>query len=165
MSRESARKVGSFVRRKKRIYQTYNYTCQVCGYCINEEIANFEEYEKPKFIDLKEYYKARSVLLSKIQIHHILPLSNGGKNNQNNLLLLCKSCHEEIHNLESQFEDSAILRCFDCSKLFPRKKINLKRSKDTYFNEVKNDYFEIIYKKTNKIVGYAIFNFTKRKID
>lgn len=41
--------------------------------------------------------------------------------------------------------------------------INIKKSKDTYFNELKKDYFEIIDKKTNKIVGYAIFNFTKRK--
>lgn len=41
--------------------------------------------------------------------------------------------------------------------------INLKKSKDTYFNEVKKDYAEIIDKKTNKIIGYAVFNFTKRK--
>ena len=41
--------------------------------------------------------------------------------------------------------------------------INLKKSKDTYFNEVQKDYAEIIDKKTNKIIGYAVFNFTKKR--
>lgn len=41
--------------------------------------------------------------------------------------------------------------------------INLKKSKDTYFNQKKKDFCEIIDKKTGEIVGYVIFNFTKRK--
>ena len=39
----------------------------------------------------------------------------------------------------------------------------LKKSKETYFNEVRKDYSEIIDKKTNRVIGFAIFNFTKRK--
>jgi len=30
------------------------------------------------------------------EIHHILPLSKGGGNNQENLMSLCKSCHSSI---------------------------------------------------------------------
>ena len=41
--------------------------------------------------------------------------------------------------------------------------INLKKCKDSYFNEVKKNYMEIIDKETGKIAGYALFNFTKRK--
>ena len=30
------------------------------------------------------------------EVHHILPLANGGTNDQSNLLALCKSCHSKI---------------------------------------------------------------------
>ena len=39
----------------------------------------------------------------------------------------------------------------------------LKKSKDTYFNEIKKDCAEIIDKDSGRIVGYAVFNFSKRK--
>ncbi|MEK6947618.1 MAG: hypothetical protein AABX19_00085 [Nanoarchaeota archaeon] len=32
-----------------------------------------------------------------------------------------------------------------------------------YFKKVKNDYFERIDEKTGNVVGYTIFNFTKKK--
>lgn len=32
-----------------------------------------------------------------------------------------------------------------------------------YFREVKDKFFERIDEKTGKVVGYAVFNFTKRK--
>lgn len=35
--------------------------------------------------------------------------------------------------------------------------------KEGYFREVKDKLFERIDKKTGKVVGYTIFNFTKRK--
>lgn len=30
------------------------------------------------------------------EVHHVLPLSNGGDNKTNNLMALCKSCHSRI---------------------------------------------------------------------
>lgn len=30
-------------------------------------------------------------------VHHIVPLSRGGKNEMSNLMSLCHSCHEKIH--------------------------------------------------------------------
>ena len=41
--------------------------------------------------------------------------------------------------------------------------VNMKKCKETYFHEIKKDYAEIIEIKTQKIVGYAFFNFMKRK--
>ncbi len=41
--------------------------------------------------------------------------------------------------------------------------INLRKTKDTYFDEIKKDFARILETKTNKIVGYAVFNFTKQK--
>lgn len=41
--------------------------------------------------------------------------------------------------------------------------ITFKRCKDTYFNEIEKNIEEIRDKKNNALVGFAIFNFTKRK--
>lgn len=31
------------------------------------------------------------------EVHHIVPLSEGGTNDEENLMSLCRSCHERIH--------------------------------------------------------------------
>ena len=31
------------------------------------------------------------------QVHHIVPLSEGGDNSEDDLMSLCKSCHSRIH--------------------------------------------------------------------
>ena len=31
------------------------------------------------------------------EVHHILPISQGGTHNRNNLMSLCKSCHNKTH--------------------------------------------------------------------
>lgn len=31
------------------------------------------------------------------EVHHILPISKGGTHDRNNLMSLCKSCHNKIH--------------------------------------------------------------------
>ncbi|WP_256262960.1 HNH endonuclease signature motif containing protein [Listeria monocytogenes] len=31
------------------------------------------------------------------EVHHILPISQGGTHDRNNLMSLCKSCHNKIH--------------------------------------------------------------------
>lgn len=32
------------------------------------------------------------------EVHHIVPLSEGGANDESNLMSLCRSCHEKIHH-------------------------------------------------------------------
>jgi len=32
------------------------------------------------------------------EVHHILPISKGGKHNKENLMSLCQSCHTKIHH-------------------------------------------------------------------
>jgi hypothetical protein len=55
---------------KQYILSRDNYTCQYC---------------KGKSKD------------SKLQVHHIIPRSQGGSNRPNNLLTLCKTCHDKLH--------------------------------------------------------------------
>ena len=31
------------------------------------------------------------------EVHHIVPLDEGGSNDESNLMSLCRSCHEKIH--------------------------------------------------------------------
>lgn len=31
------------------------------------------------------------------EVHHIVPISQGGTHNENNLMSLCQSCHTKIH--------------------------------------------------------------------
>jgi len=49
----------------------FNYECQVCGI-----------EENP----------------SKLVIHHIVPLSLGGRHHFSNITILCKKCHKNIHH-------------------------------------------------------------------
>ena len=32
------------------------------------------------------------------EVHHIVPLAEGGSNDESNLMSLCRSCHEKIHH-------------------------------------------------------------------
>ncbi|WP_331674013.1 HNH endonuclease signature motif containing protein [Blautia sp.] len=39
----------------------------------------------------------RGILVETQEIHHKLPLSEGGTHDRSNLIALCKSCHSQIH--------------------------------------------------------------------
>jgi len=56
---------------KLEVKKTYQHTCQFC----------YKQFPS-----------------NKLQIHHILRRKDGGTNDPNNLLPLCKSCHRSVHN-------------------------------------------------------------------
>ena len=45
---------------------------------------------------LCEQCKGKGRLTAAEEVHHILPLANGGTNDERNLMALCKSCHSRI---------------------------------------------------------------------
>ena len=45
---------------------------------------------------LCEQCKCEGRLTAAEEVHHILPLANGGTNDEGNLMALCKSCHSRI---------------------------------------------------------------------
>ncbi|NMX22022.1 hypothetical protein C5S30_06250 [ANME-1 cluster archaeon GoMg4] len=61
---------------RKRIYRRDGWQCQKCG--------------------------ATNVQL---HAHHIIPLSQGGSNEPDNLITLCKNCHAELHPLTTIWWD------------------------------------------------------------
>ena len=45
---------------------------------------------------LCEHCKSEGRITAAEEVHHILPLANGGTNDVRNLMALCKSCHSRI---------------------------------------------------------------------
>ena len=48
----------------------------------------------------------KGVLVPAQEIHHILPLSEGGTHDKSNLISLCKSCHAKIHADRGDYQGS-----------------------------------------------------------
>ena len=61
-------------------------------YC--EEHAKVMEQHYEKF---QRGYSPGKRYGSVEEVHHIIPLAEGGTNDESNLMSLCRSCHEKIH--------------------------------------------------------------------
>lgn len=57
-----------------------NYSCRVCGH---SELSNFSTADQYNKIHLA------------VQVHHIVPKKNGGKDTFRNLITLCEECHRK----------------------------------------------------------------------
>jgi 5-methylcytosine-specific restriction protein A len=82
-----------------------------------ERNAQYEKYERDRVATKRRYGKnwklirdayvkkhpfcelcfQKGVLAPVEEVHHILPLAEGGTNDRDNLISLCKSCHSRIH--------------------------------------------------------------------
>ena len=61
-----------------------NYTCQICGATVGDG--------------------------AKLEIDHIIPISKGGGNDENNLQVLCRQCNREKHNRTDLLHDKMKLK-------------------------------------------------------
>ena len=71
-SADSNKKYG---RAWKRIRDRYVHKHPLCEQCLKEG----------RYVAVEE-------------VHHIVPLAEGGSNDESNLMSLCRSCHEKIHH-------------------------------------------------------------------
>jgi hypothetical protein len=62
-------------------------------------------------------FKARTLQTAVEEVHHIIPLSEGGTNDESNLMSLCRSCHEKIHKEIEETADE-LRGLFFCAKYF-----------------------------------------------
>ena len=69
------RKYGRARKRIRRIRDRYASEHPLCELCLKE---------------------GRLTLMD--EVHHILPVSQGGRHNQENLMSLCRSCHTKLHH-------------------------------------------------------------------
>lgn len=58
-------------RLRKKVRELHNFTCEMCGATEDDGYS--------------------------LEIHHITPLSQGGNNDIDNLMLLCTACHKAAH--------------------------------------------------------------------
>ena len=69
---------------------------------MDDSVRNMRKNTTETMKNINEILKLISVMekrgeLLEKEVHHILPLSRGGTNNEDNLMSLCKSCHSKIH--------------------------------------------------------------------
>ena len=89
----------------------------ICMEAINLKVATENAKKKQKKInngtfrngvpiDLKQIVYKRDALCincgsefkqNKMQVHHVIPVSDNGLDNLNNLVLLCETCHVKVH--------------------------------------------------------------------
>ena len=83
---------------------------------------------------------------SNLEIHHIIKRRDGGKNNLDNLITLCKKCHRHI---ETGDVDHAIEKCV-------QNYIRIKRGESSIFAEHLNNLEKVEYAKEELSKLYAI---------
>lgn len=70
----------------------------------------------------------KGILVPVDEVHHKLPLSEGGTHEMSNLIALCKSCHAKIHAERGDYQGSKNIVCTAMISN-PRGGSNLKRIK------------------------------------
>lgn len=66
---------------------------------------DFNNKIRNKFLKSITNQCKRCCSVKNIEVHHITPISEGGNNEFNNLMVLCKTCHKEWHEMEQHYLD------------------------------------------------------------
>ena len=78
--------------RKRSIFPTHSlsrhFTCQKCG--------EFHAFQN-------EYGVIIPIDDGKLNVHHILPVCEGGGDEPENLVTLCVDCHKETHKMHNSY--------------------------------------------------------------
>lgn len=84
------------------------YTVRSIQYVIAKHFPEVKKYRKPNrenekrrghFTFIREHKKERCGMCGsqdRLEWHHMIPLDMGGKSDEENMICLCKSCHETI---------------------------------------------------------------------
>ena len=48
----------------------------------------------------------KGIIVPVDEVHHILPLAEGGSHDESNLISLCKTCHAKIHGKNGDYQGS-----------------------------------------------------------
>lgn len=54
----------------------------------------------------------KGIIVPVDEVHHILPLAEGGSHNEDNLISLCKKCHAKIHGERGDYKDDKRYRVY-----------------------------------------------------
>lgn len=79
---------------RQNVFMRDNYTCQICGRTIDDGIS--------------------------LHLDHIIPVSKGGSNKENNLQTLCNQCNREKHNRTDLLHDKLMLNKLKGEKTYEK---------------------------------------------
>ena len=91
---------------KLAVYLTYNNSCAICGFSLAEFINQYSAALQYSYPDTLRLLQKKSLERFKrdlnganggCEIHHIVPIADGGDNSKGNLILLCPNCHKQVH--------------------------------------------------------------------
>lgn len=103
---------------KEALKSLYNYNCQICGSTI---LKKGWKYDLTRI----ESWKFKT-----IDVHHINPLSKGGKDSYENMICVCPNCHHKFHSDEYKLKKTPLqeLICIDVILYKEQKVKNIKHS-------------------------------------
>ena len=58
----------------------------------------------------------KGILVPVDEVHHIIPLADGGTHDDDNLMSLCKTCHAKIHGSRGDYKESKSFQVYDYEK-------------------------------------------------
>lgn len=85
--------VGRIIKEKNRIIKENDIKRKIGGYSKKGRYINNVIYRELKGRTICDRCKRRFLKGRKPEIHHIIPVRNGGSNERENLLALCIECH------------------------------------------------------------------------
>lgn len=72
---------------RNHIFRRDNYTCRCCG--------------TPHYLT-NEYDIPLPTTDGQLDLHHIIPVSEGGTDAPENLMTVCRDCHKKIHKAQEE---------------------------------------------------------------
>ena len=122
-TRIAVREVECFIRSstiREAVKSLYDYRCQVCGDVVLR-------YGWKQMMPRKEEWKYLSS-----DVHHILPLSDGGPDSRRNMLCLCPTCHRKFHSGEYRIKASGNMLSVSDELLGKRLQLSAKHEIELY---------------------------------
>ena len=88
-------------------------------YCKEHEkqaASSYEKYGRDPAVRRRYGRAWKRILVPVDEVHHKLPLSEGGTHERSNLIALCKSCHAKIHGERGDYHGSKKHRVYSYDK-------------------------------------------------
>ena len=163
------RKIASWIPVDKAIIEIANFDIQAIKALKDGKEISGVDYQRGEmygFENVKQYVRERDKYTCQIckadtikkgtglEVHHIIPRSQGGSNKPSNLISLCKKCHNKVH---SNSNDNKYFRELQ------KRKINDTYKDATFMNTSRWRIYESIGSECPTYISYGYITSLNRK--